>query len=241
MKRWQRRALFSLLAVLIAAPLLFAVATYAGAWYYRIQAEKLLACVRSLQLGVTSEAEFLKVIQPLQLKVSDHREVVKDNPSKITYEYRFYNVPNWALALFDQIPECVKPVVSRLMLNWTMFSASLEFEGGKLTKLHVFAFQGEGHPFSGSVTIYAGRASIPEVLWAEPEKYRGYFVQSSDLFEDGEGHPLPHPVPFHRHVWFDERATAEQRRRALEFHLECFTSLAGCRDASRILDPVPVR
>ena len=165
MKRWQRRALFSLLAVLIAAPLLFAVATYAGAWYYRIQAEKLLACVRSLQLGVTSEAEFLKVIQPLQLKVSDHREVVKDNPSKITYEYRFYNVPNWALALFDQIPECVKPVVSRLMLNWTMFSASLEFEGGKLTKLHVFAFQGEGHPFSGSVTIYAGRASILEVLW----------------------------------------------------------------------------
>lgn len=244
MKRWQRRALFSLLAVLIAAPLLFAISMYAGAWYYRIQAEKLLACVRSLQPGVTTETDFLKAIRPLHLKVSEHREVAKDDPLKVSYDYYFFNFPSWTHTLVDHIPEPVMPVVDHLMLDWTMFSASLQFEGSKLTKLHAYEYQaifGGGHPFSGTVTIYAGRVSEQEADWSYPSNFEGYNVRSLDITEDQNGQTLARALPFHRYVYLDERATSEQRRKALEFHLECFTSLAGCRDASRILNPVPVR
>jgi len=40
------------------------------------------------------------------------------------------------------------------------------------------------------------------------------------------------------HVDLDDRATDEERRRALDFRFDCFTAFGRCTDGRQMLDPV---
>ena len=219
---------------MIAVPLLFSATMYASAWYYRIQTQRLLACVRSLQPGITTEAESHRLLRPVQGHLLWDRRITSERPFVVTEEYQLANSPSWMNFVFMHTPDPLRGFIGgHLMLDGAIFAVLQEFKSGILSKLYVYeTSDGVGHPFSAHATIYAGRA-------ADRVEFNGYLVRSTPLTMDMEGRPIARLVLFREDVFVDERGTVEQRRKALDFHLECLTAIRGCHDAALILQPEP--
>ena len=207
---------------------------YASAWYYRMEAQRLLACVRELQPGVMTEAEAHRLLRPVEGRLLWDRRVTSERPFVVTEEYQVGNSPSWMDFVFRHTPDPLRGFIGRhLMLDWAMLAAQEEFKAGILSKLYVYELSdGVGHPFSAHATIYAGQAT-------DRGEFNGYLVRSIPLMTDMEGRPIPRLVLFREDVFVDERGTVEQRRKALDFHLECLTAIRGCHDAALILQPEP--
>jgi hypothetical protein len=130
------------------------------------------------------------------------------------------------------------------MLNDSvMFSVDGRFQDGLMTGLHVYEFSCPwacGHPFASIVSMYNYRNSVDEHYRLLDGPFDGYQVYPT-MINDIMGKPLEAPVLFKQFVLIDDRGSAEQRRAALNFHLQCFTNWFGCRDASEMLQPVPNR
>ena len=229
-----RKIVLVLCAAMIAVPLVFSATMYASAWYYRIQAQRLLACVRELQPGFTTEAESHRLLRPVEGCLLWDRRVTSERPFVVREEYQVPNSPSWMDFVFRHTPDPLRGFIGRhLMLDWALFGVLQEFKSGVLSKLYVYEMSdGVGHPFSAHATIYAGQAT-------DRGEFDGYLVRSTPLMTDTEGRPLARPTLFREDVFVDERGTVAQRRKALGFHLECLTAIRGCHDAALILQPEP--
>ncbi|AEU35717.1 hypothetical protein [Granulicella mallensis] len=236
-----RKIVLVLCTAMIAVPLLFSATMYASAWYCRIQAQRLLACVRSLQPGITTEAESHRLLRPVQGHLHWGRRVTSERPFVVTEEYQVANSPSWMNFVFMHTPDPLRGVIGgHLMLDGAMFAVLQEFKSGILSKLYVYeTSDGVGHPFSAHATIYGHHATDDVPQWSDRREFNGYLVNSMPLIADTEGRPLARLVLFREDVFVDERGTVEQRRKALDFHLECLTAIRGCHDASLILQPEP--
>jgi hypothetical protein len=234
------RIVLVLFAVMIAVPLVFSGTIYAGAWYYRIQAQRLLECVRGLRPGITTEAEAHRLLHPAE-GLRDRSSNTSGGSSVLTEEYDALNNPSWTDFIFRHIPDPLRRFMGRhLMADWTMFEVSEEFRGGVLLKLYLCEMSdGVGYPYSAHTTIYAGRATEDVPQWADGKEFNGYAVHSRIVTKDMEGPPRARPFTLREDVFVDDRGTATQHRKALDFHLECFTAIRGCHDVSLLLQPEP--
>ena len=230
-----RKIVLVLCLAMIAVPLLFSATMYASAWYYRIQAQRLLACVRSLQPGITTEAESHRLLRPVQGHLLWDRRITSERPFVVTEEYQLANSPSWMNFVFMHTPDPLRGFIGgHLMLDGAMFDASEEFKGGILSTLKVVemnAMPGSGRPCAALATIYGGQTA--------DDASSGYLVRSQRLEENMEGWSIAGPIVFREDVFVDERGTATQHRKALDFHPECFTAMRGCRDALHMLQPEP--
>jgi hypothetical protein len=232
MRRWAK----VVLGFVAAAGVAYVSTLYVNAWYHRRQAEKLLAYVKTVQIGVTTETEFRMALRPLESHLHHSSQEVPVRKPWIAEaytedEYFVLNSPLWMTHRPDP----------SLMLDWVMFAVEAQFQDGVLTGLKVYELSCPpacGHPFASDAAIYARRDSLDEYNFSRAGPFNGYKVypEMTDHFMDRQ---LPKPVLFKQYVLIDDRGTAEQRRKALDFNLECFTNWFGCRDAAKMLHPAP--
>jgi hypothetical protein len=220
--KWRRWVGGGLL-IIVGLLLVCASGLYASAWYQRWRAEQLLAAVRDLKPGVTTEAEYMKAIQP-HIRYVEQAE--RGDPTvPIPGRYGVANQPMWlekrlidlSDGLADVLPNWIAPEVS--------FQVAATFTDGKVKALDMGEMRGVYHPVAGFVTIHAGRL---ERLFPEyPEVFTGYSARRMR----GKDRVI------YTQVDLDERATEEQRRRAIDFRFGCFTAFRRCTDGRQMLDP----
>jgi hypothetical protein len=224
----KRRILAGLLIVLM-LPVVCVTALYASAWYHRWRAEQLLAIVQKFEPGVTTQDEYEKAIRPLlpytDRSYSKINGYVVEMPDTLAVE----SPSEWLGEVYSRLPD---PILDWLM-KWpvtegTVFWVQPTFKDGMLVAMRIYELRGSGHPFGGDVEIREGQVDhwfddIPE------EKFNGYQVRRMGL---------PDMPPWFSGVRMDDRATPEQRRRAMNFKFACFTSFRSCDDGRRVLDPV---
>jgi hypothetical protein len=190
------------------------------AYYRRWQASRLLAAVRELHPGTTTEAQARALLKPFasyQVDPGRHYDVSN---------YELANVARW------------NPF--RFALPWTLFSVNVEFAGGLVAGIIVTEMQEDHphypHPNSASVSICSNR--IPSLFTAQflPAHFNGYWEYSrSSGGLDSEGNWTGFNCCHARFIALDERATAAQLSRSLNFRLSCMTSFIRCKDDRQIL------
>jgi len=127
----------------------------------------------------------------------------------------------------ERLPEPIKAVFDKWsVVESTLFTVIPTFQDGRLMAIRIGEQQGEGHPFGGFVTIHAGR--LQHLYSNDIDMFPGYTGRSM-----GPGDKV-----FYTHVDMDDRATPEERHRALDFRFSCFTALRLCRDGRQLLDPI---
>jgi hypothetical protein len=212
------------LLVILASLFLCAAALYATAWYHRIQAEHLLAAVKKLKVGVTTQAEYDQVVGPF---VTDANLIQGENGRPISEAYAVTPVPSWVWNALGHMPAPIASALSNwAVLRWTLFEVGPTFKQGTLTDLTVTEMHGEGHPYAGRVRIHAG--VVQQLLPYDERPFSGYSAHQGG----GDGRVL------YTEVDMDERATPEERRRALDFQFHCFTAFRPCSDGRQLLNPV---
>jgi hypothetical protein len=124
------------------------------------------------------------------------------------------------------LPEPIKMILGNwAVIEGTSFTVIPTFKDGRLIVLRIAEYQGTGHPFGGFVTIHAGQ--VQHLFPDDTETFSGY-----------SGRPLGGAGRIYTHVDIDDRATPEERRRALNFRFNCFTAFLLCSDGRQLLDPI---
>jgi hypothetical protein len=215
------RTVAKVLVVLLGLALVYSLALYSTAWYSRWKAERLLRAVSSLRMGVTTQVEYERAIQPFVTNADRIRSGDSDQP--LPDAYGITTLPEWMFQSTVHLP--------LIFGNWaviegTVFSVVPTFEDGRLLAIRISEAQGSGHPYGGVVTIHAGQVEhlFPSDTWV----FQGY-----------SGRPMGcGDRVIYTHVDMDDRATPEERRRALGFRFECFTAFRPCSDGRQLLDPI---
>lgn len=193
----------------------------------------MLAAVKQLKVGVTTKREYavimaptLRHAQPITSGSTNGRDLVVDGAGYIEA------FPEWwdpvLRALSDHLHESLEKFT---IFNPPTFFITPTFEDGTLRELAVREWWGNGHPGGGSAIFFAGS---PAAYFRDQHVLAsgGYFLRQSYLADN---------VMYSSTVMLDDRATSEERSRALDFRFECFTSLIVCADGTRILNPAPRR
>jgi hypothetical protein len=181
-----------------------------GVSYYRqLQASKLVAVVRQIHPGTTTEARTQILLEPFAKYRTESTSSV--------LEFQFANF----------MPRPI-PVA------WTLFIARFEFAGGSLAEIDLTEMQvdhqGYPHPNSASVSIRSNR------LRPSPADFNGYSEYSRSTGSiDPQGKWTGFNCCHARSIKLDERATPDQFSRSLDFRLSCMTSLVRCKDDRQIL------
>ncbi len=227
MKRARHRAGLLLIA-LVGVPLICFLALYATAWYHRWRAEELLGVARALHVGVTTQVQYERAFQPIG-KYAEHI-LDGDTNQPLPGAFGVTTLPEWIVLFITRLPE---PIRSPLW-NWSVFEGTVfeiipTFKDGKLMTIRIAEMQGNGHPFGGFVTIHAGQ--VQSLVPGDPKgTFSGYSARSMGSADK----------VIYTHVDVDDRATPEERRRALDFRFSCFTSFRLCDDGRQFLDPYPL-
>jgi len=216
---------FAVFCVVFGLPLAYPLALYSCAWYERWRAERLLAVVTSLHVGATTQAEYDRTVDRLVGSADSVRD--GDTNQSIPGAFGITTLPQWVYMSTHHLPEPVEKVLGNwAVVEGTMFEVTPTFKDGKLTAIRISEAQGSGHPFGGFVTIHAGRL-------------QHLFPDGIDTFSGYSGRPMgTDEQVIYTHVDMDDRATPEQRRRALDFRFGCFTALRPCSDGRQLLDPI---
>jgi len=221
MRRWAK-VVARVLAVVVAVPLLFAVVMYANAWHQRGRAERLLAVIKTMTPGVTTEAEYMNAERPLH-----GLEYWGGNPGDLSIS----NFPNWNW--LNKVCEGDSTALVCRFMIWimpvgTMFRVIPLFADGKLKYLGLWEGQSPlRYRCCALVMFYA----------------RGYENSASELPDNFDGYSVS---PWEGSMWLttvklDERATPAERDSALDFSFKCFTTYRTCRDGAQFLRPAPNR
>jgi len=221
-RRWIGGGLVMVFGLLLVS----AAGLYASACYHCWRAEQLLAAVRDLKPGVTTEAEYMKAIAP-HVRYAEQAER-GDPPVPIPGHYGVANQPAWVLRLFEQVPDRVMEFLPNWLAPETSFQVVATFSDGSVKTLSIAEQQGFYHPVAGFVTMHAGR--LERISPQYPMAFTGYSARRMG----GNG------TVIYTHVDLDDRATEEERRRALDFRFDCFTAVHRCTDGRQMLDPVYV-
>lgn len=223
------RVLFGAVVVALLCLLVLKAAFLGFAWNQQLRAERVLAAVRSLQPGVSTAADVQRVVVSKNLGFSSPCET--DHSEEGQGEVNIYNV---GMGLPHVLRRLLQP-------RWTMFEVSLRCSTGTLTQLKVVEMQdveGWPHPYSNSTTIVD--------VWKPNDPYRP--VPASQLhysvYESTTGlyvgdRLVKEAPPLMRFIQMDRYATPDERSKALNFRLDCFTRLRGCQDVNLILQPSP--
>lgn len=230
MRLW-KKVVVGALAVVVGVPVLFVATINASAWYYRGRAIKLLAVLKNVRPGVTTEAEYLRAVAPLDT----HMAAALSAEPKDAVVPGEIDIGNWPTWMWKRLYLCYPAVTwlteHRIVPDPAEFFVVPEFSGGLVSRLMVHEWQGNGRPFGGSVRIMAiGFERANDLTVAPP--FAGYSVRQRHL-EDG--------TLWYSFVGLDERATTEERSRALDFSFRCFTDLGSCGDGGKMLQPAPNR
>ncbi len=216
-----KQSVSKVLIVLFALPLICSLALYSTAWVHRWRAERLLAAVSGLRVGVTTQIEYESAVQPFVSNAGQVRS--GDNDQPLPGAHGITTLPEWMFPSTIHLP--------LFLGNWaviegTLFMVIPKFENGRLTAIRISEQQGEGHPYGGFVTIHAGQ--VQHLFLGDQQLFPGYSARSM-----GSGDQV-----FYTHVDLDDRATAKERRRALGFRFDCFTAFRRCSDGRQLLDPI---
>jgi hypothetical protein len=207
------------------------------AWQARSRATRLLACIRELHPGVTSEAQ-----ARIRLRSLSRYEILssEDHSGKKVEEvsYEFYNVAEWTGRALRVLPDSW---AAHLTLPWTRFAVTVAYEGGVVSELDVVEMQqdipGMPHPNSASTTVFSSRLGQRLGFVRSPSSdFIGFSTYSRSTGQVGANGRLNSFSCCHeRWIMLDERATATQLADSLNFHLYCLTSWRPCKDDRDIL------
>jgi hypothetical protein len=182
-----------------------------------------------------TEAETRKALSQFDRYLFHGQERILDHPAAIRDSYWIENYPLWATRVAQYLPTWAYQHI--LFVPYSSFSVSPRFQSGQLVLLEVRETQehkGDMHPYAASVRLLSTgtEQGNPEL----PHDFTGFQVSPiQEVYEDGKGNQIGPSWISREYVTLDERASSEQRAHSFEFHLDCFTSLKGCRDARQIL------
>jgi hypothetical protein len=184
-------------------------------YYRRWEASKLLAVVRQLHPGVTTEVQARALLTPFAQSGSG-----RQTDAHSFVQYQFSNTSGW------------NPL--QLILPWTLFEVNIEFAHGAVGRIDVTEMQedhrGYPHPNSVSVSIYSSQ------LQPLPVDFKGFSEYSRSTGQVGtKGNWTGFECCHERFIKLDERATPVQLARSLNFRLSCMTSFIRCKDDRQIL------
>jgi len=224
-----RRAalLFVLISVLLSAA--FATAILGTAWSQQRRASRLLAVVKELRPGSTTEHQAREALKPFSRYEIVYEQSRPDKPLK-TAQYEFLNVPPWRVGML--------PLT---FLRWTRFAVDITYRHGMVTQLTVGEMQeehlGYPHPDAATVRIYSVHDEAGTKLL--PDEFNGYSLHLQETGGvDENGHWSGFKCCEQVFNQLDERATPEQRSQALNFNLSCFSSIRPCDEPRKIRPPL---
>jgi hypothetical protein len=225
MKIMAKVAAVTVLCILIGLPLIYSLTLYSTAWYQRWKSERLLAAVKNLRVGVATRAEYERAVQPF---VNDTDRIrIGDTNRPLQGAYGIATLPEWMFMSTIHLPAPIELILGKWsVVEGTLFCVVPTFTDGRLTSIKISEAQGSGHPFGGFVTIHAGQV-------------QHLFPDDTQVFSGYSGHPMgTDERVIYTYVDMDDRATPEERRRALDFRFTCFTSFRPCSDGRQLLDPI---
>ena len=216
------------LVILLAAPI---GSDLVVSHYRRWQASKILATVRRLHPGTTTESEVNASLKSFS-RYEHRTELQHDGIVVRRIDYQFFNLRTASIAYY------LRFLPFRTTLPWTMFEVSVKFVDGFLAEVHVIEMQedqpGYPHPNSASVSILSTRVRSPYDL--PPADFNGYSEHSRSTFQLDENQKMTSFSCCHaRFITLDERATPEQFSHSMNFQLRCLTSYLRCKDDRQIL------
>jgi len=221
------------LVLLLLAPLVCEVAV---SHYRRWQASKLLATLRDLHPGATTEVQARAALKPFS-RYGQPFEQDRDGIKVHKVDYQFYNLPEWIGSLLRPLN-----LPFRIGLPWTFVEVELAYMDSSLAEIRIIEMQedqpGYPHPNSASVSIYATQfEALPNGTHGRlPENFQGYWEYSrSSGSLDEKGNLTGFTCCHARFVELDERATSTQREQSLNFQLHCLTSILRCKDDRQLL------
>jgi hypothetical protein len=222
------------LVILLAIPIgCDTVVSHYRSW----QASKLLATVRGLHPGTSTESEVNAALKPFSYY--EHRSESQHQGILVRrIDYQFFNSTGWTGSLAYHL----RFLPFRITLPWTMFEVSVEFEDGLLAEMHVIEMQedqpGYPHPNSASVTVLPTRLDplLTSLYGPLPTDFNGYSEYSRTTGQLDENQKWTTFICCHaRFITLDERATPDQFSRSMNFQLHCLTSVLRCKDDRQIL------
>lgn len=224
---WLRKVIAGLLMLAALVVLCFA-GLYGYAWKQRLLAGKLLSAVRTMQPGVSTEAQYEAAVQPFAKQVIEiQQEGSGGKFVAVPSGFAVANEPEWVFAAVRRIPW-----VGDLGTRGAYFSVEPKFLDGTLSSLHLEEMQMiSGHAPGAFVRIMSNKSrdSESDIL----DEKGGYWFQSMQI---GDGIPA-----WEQFVTLDERATPREREAALNFDFACFTAIHNCLDGGKMLRPAPSR
>ena len=222
------------LVILLAIPL---ASDSVVSQYRRWQASKLLATVRGLRPGVTTESQARAVLKPFS-RYEETSERRREGIVVREIDYQFYNGTDWTSSLAYHL----RFLPFRITLPWTRFAVNLEFFDGFLAEIHISEMQedqpGYPHPNGASVSILSTRlGALPRSPYGPlPGDFNGYSEYSRSTGGlDEKGHRTGFTCCYERSIKLDERATPAHLSDSLNFQLHCLTSFLRCKDDRQIL------
>jgi hypothetical protein len=222
------------LVILLAVPL---ASESVVSHYRRWQATKLLATVRGLHPGTTTEAQARAALKPFS-RYEERSDQQREGIVVRQVYYQFHNSTEWTNSLAYHL----RFLPLRITLPWTLFTMHLDFVDGFLAEIHITEMQqdqpGYPHPNSASVSILSTRLGpLPRSPFGPPPAdFNGYSEHSQSTGGvDQKGNWTGFNCCHARFVEMDERATPAQLSQSLNFQLHCLTSYLRCRDDRQIL------
>lgn len=223
------------LAILLAIPL---ASDSVVSYYRRWQASKLLATVRGLHPGVTTESQSRAALKPF-FRYEERSDLERAGKPVSEIYYQFYNGTDWTSSLAYHL----RFLPFRITLPWTRFAINLDFVDGFLAEIHISEMQedqpGYVHPNGVSVSILSTRLGEPpgSPFYGLPTAdFNGYSEHPQDTRGlDEKGNWNGFICCHERFITLDERATPAQLSQSLNFQLHCLTSYLRCKDDREIL------
>ena len=222
------KILAGLLTIAVGMPLLITGAIYANAWYCRWRAGHLLAVLKIVRPGMTTETEYLQLIRPFEGYSGD----ILINDKVVPGALEIGNRSQWIEEVLVARNGSLDSLLAyRVIPPAAFFAVVPSFDGGVVSQLDIHI----------SLAV-SGHAPGAFVFWSASSYERdnaGY-----EAFHDGyrvsqEG--LSGRAPWVYLIWMDERATPDVQRSALNFQFRCFTRFSGCDDAGMYVQPAPNR
>ena len=222
------------LAFLLAIPL---ASQSVVSHYRRWRASKLLATLRGLHPGITTESQANAALIPFSsYEERSHRQ--RNGIAVNEIDYQFYNTTEWIGSLAYHLSF----FPFRITLPLTLFTVHLDFVDGLLAEIHITEMQqdhiGYPHPNGAKVSIYSNRlGSLPRSPYGPlPADFNGYSEYSQSTGgTDEKGKWTGFSCCYERSIQVDERATPAQLSRSMNFQLHCLTSFLRCKNDRQIL------
>jgi hypothetical protein len=217
-----------LLTVAVGIPLLIIGAINANAWYYRWRAEHLLTVLKTVRPGVTTATEYLQLIQPFETCSGEIRIDDKLVPGALAIGNRSSWIEDILMAGNSFLDDLL---AYRVIPPDADFAVVPTYAGGVVSQIELHAFSGvSGHPPGARVSWSASKYERDNAGYEEFRQ--GYYVSQEGL--SGR-------APWIFFISMDERATSDERSRALNLQFQCFTRFSGCQDAGMYVQPAPNR